>query len=312
MPGPGTVVKPRIQRIGIERLRCNVVGAVDASNFTIPAFAVGTIGAMLVARRAVVYFVAGKDREKRSISGDNRARALREAGDVLAIFLLGAGIIKNCVHGESLATDATWVAVFAALGIVLLELTGQLGLMLLFNRGLGAAIDKGNVAAGIAAACHYVAMGLITAEAVAGTDLHGVWLSVVFFALGLVVHQGVVGLFRFLTTYDDAEAIEGENAAAAISYGGVSLSVAIVIGRALEGEFNGWSAALAGFFALCAGTLLLYPVRQLVVQGLVLGARPTLRGGAIDLAVGRDRNMSVAALEAASFVALALAIAMLA
>ncbi len=284
----------------------------DASTLTIAAFGAATIGAMLVARRAVVLAMSGKDRDKRALAGDNRARALREAGDVLAIFLLGAGVTKNCVHGESIAADATWVAVFAALGIVLLEVTGQLGLMLLFNRRLGSAIDKGNVAAGVAAACHYVAMGLITASAVAGTDLHGLWLSVVFFALGLVVHQGVVGLFRFLTTYDDAEQIEGENAAAAISYGGVSLAVAVVIARALEGDFTGWGAALAGFFALCAGTLALYPVRQLVVQGLVLGARPTIRGGAIDLAVGRDRNTSVAALEAASFVALALAIAMLA
>jgi hypothetical protein len=72
-----------------------------------------------------------------------------------------------------------------------------------------------------------------------------------------------------------------------------------VIARALEGDFVDWATALPGFASLSLGALALYPVRQLVVEGLVLGARPSLRGGALDRAIGRDRDAGVAALEAA-------------
>jgi hypothetical protein len=50
----------------------------------------------------------------------------------------------------------------------------------------------------------------------------------------------------------------------------------------------------------------------LIVQGLILGARPTLRGGALDQAIGVDRNVGAAALEASAYVGTALAIGFLA
>ena len=52
----------------------------------------------------------------------------------------------------------------------------------------------------------------------------------------------------------------------------------------------------------------LYPLRQVLVQGLVLGARPAVRGGELDVAIGRDRNFGVAALETACYVGGALAL----
>lgn len=275
------------------------------------AFGGATLLAMLVLHR-VLRPVLGRGVHAKDLLGENRATALAETGFLLAIFLVGAGVIKNCVHGESLTADAMWCAVFAALGFALLELTGVLGTRLLLGRRLRVALESGNEAAGLAAACHYVASGLIIAQAVAGSDVHGILLSLTFFVLAQVAQQSLVGLFRLLTVYDDSEQIEGENIAAAVSYGGVSIGISLVVARALEGDFVDWPSALAGFGTMAAAALAIYPVRQLLVQTVVLGARPTLRGGALDTAIGRDRNVGAAALEAATYIGAALAIVLLA
>lgn len=244
--------------------------------------------------------------------GDNRAHGLRNVGDVLAVFLIGAAVVKNCVRGDDLQHDVVWAASFGAMGLVLLEVTGIAGIRLLMRQRLADSLERGNVAAGVAAASHYVATGIITSRAVAGSDLRGVWLSITFFLLAQFAHQLIVTLYRALTTYDDAEQVEGENLAAAISYGGISIAVATIVARALEGEFVGWIPSLIGFGLLVASALGLYPIRQLVVQGLLLGGKPSLRGGDLDESVGRDRNIAAAALEAASYLGTALAVMVLA
>lgn len=246
------------------------------------------------------------------LAGDDRAVLAGEAGNVLALAILAGGVVKANTIGEDLATDALWCAVFAALGFVLLELTCALGNALLLHKRLRPSIAAGNAAAGLAAGLHAVSMGLLASRAAGGGDLPAVGLALVFFALAVVAHQVLVGLFRLLTTYDDSEQIEGENVAAAVSWGGISLAAAVVVSRALEGDFVDWPSALGGFGSLSLATVAFYPVRQLAVQGLVLGARPTLRGGALDDAIGVDRNVGAAMLEAAAYVGTALAIRSLA
>lgn len=277
---------------------------------TVAAFYAATFVVMLVLRRVLRPLVRRSD--DRNLLGENRATSIAEAGELLAVSVVAAGVVKNCVHGEDLAADAMWCGGFALLGFVLLELTGAIGTSLLLHRRLSSAITGGNAAAGLAAAGHYVATGIITAKAVAGSDLKGIGLSLTFFALAEVAQQLLVALFRLLTTYDDSEQIAGENMAAAISYGGVSIAVSIIVARALDGDFVDWPSALSGFGMLVATALVLYPVRQLVVQGLVLRAMPTLRGGALDRAIGVDRNVGAATLEAAAYAGTAFAIGILA
>jgi len=268
---------------------------------------------MLLLHQLVVRRLLVKGASMRAdMLGENRARGLRNVGDVLAVFLVGAAVVKNCVHGEDFQHDAVWAASYGVMGLLLLELTGVAGTRLLMRQRLAESLDRGNVAAGVAAAAHYVATGIITSRAVAGSDLRGLWLSMTFFVLGQFAHQAVVTLYRALTTYNDSEQVEGENLAAAISYSGISIAVAVIVARALEGEFPGWIPALTGFGMLVATAFGLYPIRQIVVQGLLLGAKPSLRGGALDESVGRDRNVAAAALEAATYLGAALAIMVLA
>jgi hypothetical protein len=52
-------------------------------------------------------------------------------------------------------------------------------------------------------------------------------------------------------------------------------------------------------------------VRQVLVQGLILGRVPTLRGGSLDDAIGTDRNVGLAVMEALAYLATAVAIVQL-
>jgi uncharacterized membrane protein YjfL (UPF0719 family) len=157
-----------------------------------------------------------------------------------------------------------------------------------------------------------LASAIVTSRAIAGSDLSGLGLSLTFFVIGQATLLGFVSLFRALTTYDDAEQIHGENLAAALSYSGVTVAIAIVVARAVEGDFEGWLVSLRGYAGVLLSLALLYPVRQLFVQSILMRAPFRLRGGALDQAVAERRSAGLAAIEAATYVAVAVVIAELA
>jgi uncharacterized membrane protein YjfL (UPF0719 family) len=227
------------------------------------------------------------------------------------VFLVAGSAVKNCLAGVSLASDVLWVASFALTGLLLVVVTGRLGIMLLLDSKLNHEIERGNMASGLAAGAHYVATGIITSRALSGHSLIELALSLGFFILAQVTLHAFVMLFRALTTYDDAEQIQGENVAAALSYAGVTIAIAIVIARALEGDFEGLVVSLKGYGSVLLFLFALYPIRQLIVQGVLLGAPLALRGGRLDQGIATERNEGMAALEAVSYLSTALAISQL-
>lgn len=239
----------------------------------------------------------------------NTARRLLTVGELLGVLLVGAAVVKNNVRVEDLRADLTWTFAFALAGLAMVLGVGRLSLGALLRTRLHAELDENNASAGVAAASHMVATGLLASKAVSGHSARELGLAAVFFSLAMLAHAGFVALFRALTTYDDAEQIEGENLAAGISYAGLTVSVAVLIARAVEGDFNGWTASLLGFAGVSAWCLALYPVRQVVLASVLLGHRPRLRGGPLDEAIGASRDVGVASLEAAAYLGAALAIA---
>lgn len=274
-------------------------------------FAIGTTLVLLVVFRMGRRLFAPDATVGKSFSDSNAARHLLDVGQVLGVFLVAAAVVKNCVRGEDLVSDVGSAAMFGVLGLVLVAVMGRLGTQLLLQSKLPAEIARGNVAAGLAAGSHYVATGIVAAHAIAGSKLRDVGLSLLFFALAMVALWAFVTLFRALTTYDDAEQIHGENLAAALSYAGLSIAVGIIVGCALDGDFVSWEVSLKGFGMILLLALALYPVRQLFVQTLLLGAPLALRGGRLDQGIGTERNEGIGALEAVSYVATALSVARL-
>ena len=274
-------------------------------------FAVGTTLVLLAVFRLGRKLLAPATSVGKSFAESNAARHLLDVGQVLGVFLVAAAVVKNCVRGESIADDALSAGGFGVLGLALIAVMGRLGTQLLLQSRLPSEIARGNVAAGLAAGSHYVATGIVAAHAIAGSKLRDVGLSLFFFVMAMAALWAFVTLFRALTTYDDAEQIHGENLAASISYSGLSIGVAIIVGCALDGDFVSWEISLKGFGAILLLALALYPVRQLFVQSLLLGAPLALRGGRLDTGIGTERNEGIGALEAVSYVATALSVARL-
>ncbi len=248
----------------------------------------------------------------KDLTSGNAARRLLRVGQVIGVFAIAAAAVDNGVSGRDAGRDAIWSLGAGVLGLALFVVTGKIGVRLLLSARLAAELERGNEAAGLAAGAQYVAAGIVTSAALAGDDLKSIGLSVAFFVLGQVTLQVFVALFRALTTYDDAEQIAGENVAAALSYAGLAVSVAIVVARAVEGDFAGWMVSLRGYGTVLLCLLAFYPVRQIFVETLLMRAPLKLRGGKLDTAIAADRNVGLAALEAASYLATALSIARLA
>ncbi len=253
----------------------------------------------------------------RTVAADNKrenlGRALLHVGQVLGVFFVATAVTASSVKGASPASDALWVAVYGVAGLLVVAVSGHLGTKVLLESALAPEIDRGNAAAGLAAGAHYAATGLLTAKALAGsTDLRGLGLSLVFYLIAqATMHLLVIG-FRALTSYDDAAQIRSENLAAAVSYAGITIGVGILVGHAVDGDFEGWTVSLFAYGKALLGGLAFWPVRQILVQGLLLGLgfRP-IRGG-LDTAIGERRNVGAAALEAVCYVATALAVVRLA
>lgn len=275
------------------------------------SFALLTTVALLLLLRAIERVFSPSHSLASDLSQANTARRLLSVGEVLAVFLVAGSSVKNCLRGESLVSDARWVAAFAVSGLLLVVLSGRLGTSMLFRSRLRPEIERGNAASGLAAGAHYVATGIITARALSGHSLRELGLSLGFFVLAQLTLHVFVMMFRALTVYDDAEQIQGENMAASLSYSGVTIAVALVVARALHGDFEGFVSSLKGYGGVLLFLFALYPVRQLLVQSLLLGAPLALRGGRLDQGIARDRNEGMAALEAATYIATALAISQL-
>jgi uncharacterized membrane protein YjfL (UPF0719 family) len=273
------------------------------------AFATGTAVALLLLFHVVQRVFSPKHTLANDTRGRNVAYLLVQSGHVLAALLLVPGIVREALTHESMASAALWAAAFVLAGIALIQIVGGLGIRLLLHGTLERELETGNLAAGLAAGANYVAVGILAAPAIAGSDLRGLGLAIAFFGLAVATLALYVALFRALTSYDDSEQIQGENLAAAVSYAGVSVAIALVLARALKGgDFLGWADALRGYFWVAVSALALYPVRQIIVQGLILGRAPTLRGGSLDDAIGVDRNAGMAVMEALTYIATAVAI----
>lgn len=275
-------------------------------------FAVGTTLFLLLLLRAGHRVLTPSSAVDGDLAESNAGRHLFHVGQIAGVFLVAAATVKNCVHGKSLQADLVWAGAFGVIGVVLVGVMGRFGTQLLLRGRASEEIARGNVAAGLAAGAHYLSAGVVASNAIAGSRLHDVALSLLFFSIAMVTQFAFVTLFRALTTYDDAEQIMGENLAAALSYAGLSVGIAIIVGTALDGDFTGWASSMRGYVEILVLGLALYPVRQLFVQTLLLGAPFALRGGRLDAAIGAERNGGLGALEGVTYVATALVIARLA
>jgi uncharacterized membrane protein YjfL (UPF0719 family) len=263
------------------------------------AYAVSTLLVLLFANR-------GLRRLRARAEGTGAAAGIVEAAEVFSVFLIAAGVASGCAHGEEVGDDILWIAAFGLTAIVAFDLSAWFGIRVLAGGAVWREVQRDNRAAAVFAAGHVVATGLLAANLFAGTAWGDLGQAAGFFLLAQLSLHALVWLFRLLTAYDDDAQVLEHNHAAALSHAGVSVAMALLIAHAADGPFVGLAASLGNYGVALLEGLAFYVVRQVIVQCVILRARPTLRGGEIDRAIGERADVGAGALEAATYVATAL------
>ena len=234
------------------------------------------------------------------------ARAMARAGAVTGGFFVVGAALGGSGPGDGLGRDLPWMLLFAAVG-----LAGALAAAAALDRvlvptGLRLELARGNVAAGVTSAGHRIAAGVVAGSCLYGADLANLAVGVVFLAIGVATLIGFQVLHRQLTRYADEEEIRGDNVAAALGNAGLGIALAIIVGHAAEGSFDGWAQSLVGYGLALLLAVALYPVRQLLVATLILGLPLAWRGAPLDQEIAEKRNTVVGAVEGLAYVATAL------
>ncbi|MEZ6038132.1 MAG: DUF350 domain-containing protein [Planctomycetota bacterium] len=232
------------------------------------------------------------------------AARLVQAAELLVVFLV-VGAATGSAHDQELAARLPLLATFVVVGLAAARLCAVLGLRAMMHGELTAGMSVANFAAALVVAGHVVATGLIAAAVFVGHEWADLGVSLLFFAIGQVSLHLLVWLFRLLTVYDDRQQLEDGNVAAAVAHAGLSVGVGILVASAAAGEYLGLVDSLREYgFALLEAVSLLV-VRQFLLQTLVLGATPRLRGGLLDERVARH-DIGAGSLEAAVYIGAAL------
>ncbi len=245
---------------------------------------------------------------------DNFAFGLALAGGVFAAALVLAG----AAHGEpevTIGAELVAVVAYGLLGLVLLKLGILVNDWIVFHGfSVKAAIQAQNLAAGTVQAANLVALGVLINGAInwaEGDLVQGLASVVVMFFLAQFVVLGVTRTRAAIyARRNDGEqwqaAIEGGNTALGVRYAGHLIGTALASSSA-----GGMVAFIAGAdtSALVAyGAWFLWAIvlaAALLVLSM-LAQRVILSGIDVVEEVDRQRNVGVAAIEAAVFVGIGL------
>jgi uncharacterized membrane protein YjfL (UPF0719 family) len=242
----------------------------------------------------------------RGTTAPRTVRAVMRSGYVLALSLAVGAAVEGAFDEQRGRAGLAWSVAFALTAAVLLLLLPRLSSLLLLGAAGRPRATSHNLAAAIALSGNRIGVGVVLSHCFYGADLATFLASLAFVPVAFVALVAMQWLYVRLTHYSDAEEIQGENAAAALCFAGVTIAFSIIVGNASWGEFTGFRSSLVRFgFALLLG-LGLYPVRQLVVKGVLLGLRPTARGGELDRAIAQDRDVTIGAVEGLAYIAAAL------
>lgn len=239
------------------------------------------------------------------IQHDNAAVGMSVAGYIFGVLLVIIAVLSGPGH-EDIITDFILVTTYGISGIVYMALAGKYGLSFCLNPSVNTSAHTGNTAAGITVGAGYVATGLIVSGVFSGEGEGDILASLFFLFLGQITLFGCTFLYRYLTKYNDIQEIANGNTAAALSYAGLMIAVGLIIGDAVTGEFIGYSEGIEDFSKGVLAVLILYPIRQILVQSILLGGRISFYGGRLDDEISTEKNIAAGVIEAATYIAAAL------
>ncbi|HEX7499953.1 MAG TPA: hypothetical protein VF524_06560, partial [Polyangia bacterium] len=152
-----------------------------------------------------------------------KSRQLARAGMLIALGLLLPATLRPCLTLHPTQAGVLCALSFAGTGLVGFLLATALWNRVLLGGRLHGELGRGNLAAGVVAAAHAAAFGIVAAHTFAADTLATLPVGAIFFVVSVLALVALSLLFRGLTSYADDQEILGENLAAATSYSGLVL-----------------------------------------------------------------------------------------
>lgn len=234
---------------------------------------------------------------------DNPAMGIAVAGYLFGVFWTVTVLLGNLSY--ELLPDLLGVLLYGGLGIVLLTAAALGSCRVFLGMGIQEQLAARNIAAAIVVAGVYIATSLTYSGTISGEG-GSFWSMLLFFLLGQLALLGITYAFRWLTSYDDVREIAAGNTAAALALAGLLIAVGLIVRRAVSGEYTGLFHSLGGFLLALLLALVFYPVRQVLLQWILLGGPMHWRNSLVDSEIAHDKNVAVGLLEATAYVTAAL------
>ena len=240
----------------------------------------------------------------------NLAVCLRLSGYLVGVVLVFLGALyrpflvstqEGFGFNRDFGEDVLEVFLYSLVGIVALNIVRIIvNRLVLYKFDIEKQIvDRQNVGAGAVEFGTYIATGLLIGGAASGEG-GGADVALAFFGMGLVVLIAFALFYQLTTPFDIHSEIEGDNTAVGIALGSNLVAMGLVIFKAVFGNFNGWSEALASFFVFVViGFVLLFVLRLSIDLLLIPSAKISN-----ELAV--QRNVGVAYIESSIVISSAL------
>ncbi len=270
-------------------------------------FVVLAVIILLIIARLVYSLVLGQSVTDTLINRDNKAAAVSLCGFLLGVINVIIPILSS--PGHSFWADVKGVLAYGIGGIIAMAVASVIFEQYSAATGvpLREQITAGNLAAGIVDGAIHFASSQIVTGALTG-DGGSIVPTVVFWLAGVTALIALTHVFRILTSYDDADLIKNGNVAAALGCAGLIVAIGMMVGFAVSGSFTGYAESFRDFGLMLLVVLVLYPVRQIIVQMLLLGGGFSFRGGRLDHEIAQDQNVGAGLLEAVGYLATALVV----
>jgi uncharacterized membrane protein YjfL (UPF0719 family) len=229
---------------------------------------------------------------------DNVALAVSFSGYLLGVVIVFLGALLGPSQG--LANDLIHVGGWSLGGVVLLNISRLINdrLILFKFSNIKEIIDDQNAGTGAVQAGSYLASGFVVAGAIHGEG-GGILTALAFFVAGQIVLVLFGLIYEWMTPYKIHEAIENDNVAAGVSFGGALTAIGIVLAHASAGSFVGWAENFSTFVSEAALVIVLLPVVRFCIDKITLSK--------IDLTreISEDRNLGAALIEVSAMIAFA-------
>ncbi len=258
---------------------------------------------LITLARVTQQWLCGQTLQDVLTAHDNPAIGIALAGYLFGVMWTVTVLLGTLSY--NILADITHVLLYGCLGLILLTAVALGSFRLYLGVNMQEQLAGRNMAVGIVVAAVYIATSLTYSGGLTGEG-GGFWIMLLFFLLGQLALLGITHVFRWLTNYDDVQEIAAGNTAAAFALAGLLIAVGLVVRRAVSGDYAGLWHSLGGFVLALLLVVILYPVRQVIVQWLLLGGPMHWRASLLDREIAQDKNVAAGLLEATAYVTTAL------